>query len=87
MSLIDEGIYVRMLVLPEHVKGCTVPNGDGSFDVYINDTLSDGEKRRALDHELRHIRGDHFYMPESVAATETAANKEPQGRLTATGNS
>ena len=75
MSLTDKGIYVREISLPLHIKGVTIPNEDGTFDVYINADLPDYCKCLALKHELKHINLDHFYKPcECVAAEELAAN-------------
>lgn len=75
MTLTDKGIYVREISLPIHIKGVTVPNEDGTFDVYINADLSDCCKILALKHELRHINLDHFYKPcEPIGAEELAAN-------------
>ena len=52
--------FVRLVELPPTIDGTVVPNDDGSFDIYIN-SRSPEEKRRAwLEHELDHIRRDHF---------------------------
>ena len=32
--------YVRLVSLPTRVEGVTLPNDDGSFDIYINSRLS-----------------------------------------------
>jgi hypothetical protein len=71
-----EQVHVRHLTLPLSVRGVTVPNGDDSFDVYINRRLSPEKQRSALEHELRHIRRDHFYVPLGVAETERDAEEE-----------
>ncbi|MBQ2230814.1 MAG: hypothetical protein II425_03255 [Oscillospiraceae bacterium] len=65
--------FVRLVELPPTIDGTVVPNDDGSFDIYIN-SRSPEEKRRAwLEHELEHIRRDHFYRDEPVAALEAEA--------------
>ena len=44
--------FVRLVELPLTVEGCTVPNDDGSFDIYINSLLSGERQRAKLEHEL-----------------------------------
>lgn len=53
--------YVRYVALPHTVEGLTIPNNDGTFDIYINAELPDTVQKETLAHELRHIRKDHFY--------------------------
>ena len=65
--------FVRLIELPPSIEGCTVPNDDGSFDIYINMHLSEERRRSKLEHELRHIRLDHFYRPGTVAMKEAEA--------------
>ena len=62
--------YVRLVSLPVKVEGVTLPNDDGSFDIYINDRLS------PLKHELRHIRHEHFYLDMPVENMERQADGE-----------
>lgn len=57
----NEEYYVRYLRLPRAVKAVTLPNEDGSYDIYINSALPEATQRRALAHEQRHIRLGHFY--------------------------
>lgn len=66
-------IFVRMVVLPETVPAVTIPNDDGTFDVYINANLPEFLQNRALQHELEHIRLDHFYNEDPVAKNEEEA--------------
>ena len=53
--------FVRYLKLPATVKGITVPNNDGTFDIYINSVLCEEKQQECLRHEIRHIVQDHFY--------------------------
>lgn len=53
--------YVRMVELPINVKGVTVKNSDGSFDIYINSLLCPDKVQEALIHELKHVKKDHLY--------------------------
>ncbi len=65
--------FVRYLDFPATVEGVTVPNDDGTFDIYISRNLSDARRRECLEHELRHINLDHFYSPRPVPALESEA--------------
>lgn len=69
--------FVRLIELPIRVEGVTVPNSDGSFSVYINSALSEAKRSEVLEHELRHIRAEHFYLDMPVEKMERQAAGEP----------
>ena len=81
--------FVRLVPLPIKVEGVTLPNDDGSFDVYINSRLSPARQQETLEHELRHIRQEHFYLDLDVARMERQADGEalnvvlhpPEGKI------
>ncbi len=83
--------YVRELALPLAVEGVTIPNPDGSFDIYINSLLSAPRREEVLEHELNHILHDHFYIDMPVSVMERQADGEvlnvalhpPAGLITA----
>ena len=54
----------------------TLPNDDGSFDIYINSRLSPLRQQETLEHELRHIRHEHFYLDMDIARMERQADGE-----------
>lgn len=67
--------FVRMVSLPASVHGVTLPNDDGTFDIYINETLSEAMRKDRLQHEIKHICEDHFYQEaKSIAQLEQEAN-------------
>lgn len=66
-------IFIRMIPLPEAVRAVTLPNDDGTFDIYINASLPELLQNRALEHELRHIKKDHFYNEDHVTQNEADA--------------
>ena len=68
--------YVRLVSLPAKVEGVTLPNDDGSFDIYINSRLSPLRQQETLEHELRHIRREHFYLDMDIASMERQADGE-----------
>ena len=69
--------FVRLIELPVKVEGVTVPNSDGSFSIYINSVLSEQKRSAVLEHELRHIRAEHFYLDMPVENMERQACGEP----------
>ena len=81
--------FVRLIRLPVKVEGVTVPNSDGTFSIYINSLLSQEKQNEVLEHELRHIRAEHFYVDMSVAHMERQAGGEalnvalhpPEGKI------
>ena len=73
--------FVRLVDLPEKVRGVTVPNDDGTFDIYLSLRLSPERRRACLEHELRHIRRDHFYSSLPVEDLEREAHGLPAPKL------
>lgn len=69
-------IFVRLIPLPEAVRAVTLPNDDCTFDIYINANLPEELQRKALDHELEHIRKDHFYNDDPVWLNEQEADSK-----------
>lgn len=66
-------IFVRLVPLPIAVRAVTLPNNDGTFDIYINANLPEELQHKALAHELEHIRRDHFYNDDPVWLNEREA--------------
>lgn len=66
-------IFVRTIPLPIAVRAVTLPNDDGTFDIYINANLPDELQQKALSHELGHIHQDHFYNDDPVWLNEQEA--------------
>ena len=62
-----------MVELPSSVRAVTIPNDDTTFDVYINSILPEELQIRALEHELEHIKLDHFYDNKPVWLNEQEA--------------
>ena len=67
-------IYIRGIKLPLKVKGVTVLDSEGNFNVYINILLSYDTQRKATKHEIRHIKKEHFYDFNPVIHNELEAN-------------
>ena len=62
---------VRIVRLPRHIHGFTMPDENGDYNIYLNDRLSDADLVKAYDHEVRHIEAGHFYDD-----TKTVSEKE-----------
>lgn len=81
--------FVRLISLPIKVEGVTVPNSDGTFSIYINALLPQEKQNEVLEHELRHISAEHFYVDMPVEHMERQAGGEalnmilhpPEGKI------
>lgn len=65
--------FVRLLPLPSSVEGVTLPNDDGTYDIYINSVLPLWRQQEALAHELAHIKKDHLYSEDPIRIIEAEA--------------
>ena len=68
--------YVRHVSLPRTVEGVSIPNDDGTFDIYINSNLPPAKQDAVLRHELRHLKAGHFYLEMPIASMEKQAEGE-----------
>ena len=68
-------IFIRGLVLPITVKGATVLDENGDYNVYINLSLSRDIQIKTKKHELKHIQKEHFYNFNPVIFDELEANQ------------
>ena len=66
--------YVRTVSLPITVEGVSVPNDDGTFDIYINARLPREKQEEVLAHELRHLEAEHFYVDIPLRVAEQQAD-------------
>lgn len=69
----SNNIFIRLLALPYSVRAVVLPNPDCTFDIYINSNLPEELQQAALEHELNHIRKDHFYDYNPVWLNEQEA--------------
>lgn len=70
-----DDIIVRIVPLPRAIKGFTMPDENGDYNIYLNDKLSDQELCDVYDHEMAHINSGHFYDDtKSVATKEREAH-------------
>lgn len=66
-------IIIRIVPLPEKINAATIPDENGDYNVYLSSRISEGRRRQALEHELRHIEKEHFYRSASVQEMESEA--------------
>ena len=55
------------------MRAVTLPNEDGTYDIYVNEALPAELRQRAAEHELRHIQQNHFYDYNPVWINEMEA--------------
>ena len=65
--------FVRFIDLPPHINSLTIPNDDGTFDISINSRLCESRQKKAIQHEIEHIKKDHFY--DDIKSIETVENE------------
>lgn len=68
-------VYVYTFPLPGRVKEVVTQNDDGSYTVFIKESLGPADKARALEHARRHINLLHF-EEANVQEIEKDARKE-----------
>ena len=72
-----EGVdyFVRLVRFPNtSTPGQVWLNDDGTFDIYLDERLTDEERERVFLHELRHIERDHFYSSLNIRDIEREAD-------------
>ena len=70
--------FVRLVSLPASIDGATVPNDDGTFEIYLNSNLCEAKQKECLKHEIKHIYEDHFYQEcKTISQLEQEANGVP----------
>ncbi|MBQ0165352.1 MAG: hypothetical protein KBS75_09190 [Bacteroidales bacterium] len=67
-----DAVIIRILEngLPLSVKGTTVKDENGDYNIYINGRISEEARVKALRHELQHIQKGHFYDERPVKELE-----------------
>lgn len=63
--------FIRILDLPSTVRGVTVRDSDGNYNIYINSSLAEDARKRAIDHELKHIERGDFDSFSSIEELES----------------
>lgn len=67
--------FVELIRFPNHkVKEAVTENEDGTYTIFIEESLSRCEQQNALLHALRHIIGDDF-QKEDIQTIERQAHR------------
>lgn len=74
-----DDIIVRLVPLPPSVKGFTIPDENGDYNIYLNVSLDDAELCQAYDHEVEHIGHGHFYDDVKSVAVKESEMRSPPG--------
>ena len=69
--------FVRYLRFPNRANPSMVfVNDDGTFDIYLNTRFDKEFLREKLEHELRHLRDEHFFVDLPIQTIERQADGE-----------
>lgn len=69
-----DAVIIRKIDMPVGIKGLTVLDENGDYNIYINDKLSHDQQGVAFRHEVEHIKRGHFYSYEDLLALEEQAS-------------
>ncbi len=73
---------VHYIELPDGVHGAVTLNGDGTYLIIINNKLSECDRELTLQHELAHIKLDHFNRHDkTVTECEAEVDEYLKSRL------
>lgn len=53
-------VYVTVIAMPGNIRSFVRENPDGSYNIVINECLSDAAREERLCHELAHIYNSDF---------------------------
>jgi len=55
-----DGIFLRYISLPPTIKGLTVQDEEGNYNIYVNTRLTYEANQQTLQHEIKHITNNDF---------------------------
>ena len=55
--------FIREIKMPLTIRAFTLPDANGYFNIYLNESLSPEAKEKALRHERNHIIKNDFSSP------------------------
>jgi hypothetical protein len=65
-----DNIYLRYISLPPTIKGLTVQDEAGDYNIYVNTRLTYEANRQTLQHEIKHIASNDFFKDLPVKDIE-----------------
>lgn len=63
--------FYRLIRMPGGCRGFVLEDPDGNYNVYINECLSDEQKRITARHELDHIRHGDLHKEDPAHIIES----------------
>ena len=61
---------IRVIKLPPSIKGVTIPDEEGNYNIYINKNMSRKVQIDTYLHELEHIKNNDFSSNEPIPTIE-----------------
>lgn len=65
-----DDIFLRYIRLPHNVKGLTVQDEEGRYNIYLNARLTREAHIETIQHEIEHIDNNDFSRLEHVKDIE-----------------
>ena len=65
-----DDVHLRYVNLPVTVKGLTVQDEEGKYNVYLNARLTYEANQQTLQHEIQHITNDDFSKLSHITEIE-----------------
>lgn len=65
-----DAVIVRVIDLPFGVRGMTVKDEEGDYNIYLNGKYSPNIRAVAFRHEVDHIQSGDFYRDDKVRDKE-----------------
>ena len=62
--------YIRYVKLPISVRGVTIPDENGDYNIYINDRLSHKMQIDTYLHEITHVENEDFDVQVPISVIE-----------------
>ena len=62
--------FIYLTHFPAKVHSAVMPNPDGTFSMYLDETKSRFEQIPDYEHELDHIEDDDFYNDDDIRDIE-----------------
>jgi len=56
-----DDIFLRYIPLPTNIKGVTIEDESGNYNVYLNTQLTYEASVETLQHEIKHITNNDFH--------------------------
>jgi len=64
---------IRIINLPESIRGFVIPDQDGVYNIYINAKMNFEMQRITYQHEINHIKNNDPYSDLPVVELEDIA--------------